>query len=70
MMTRDNHPTEAKVFTLPDTDRPDDGDTKPPRLAKRMTFFLILTLIAVAVIVILALVGPVAGGDISIVLSL
>jgi hypothetical protein len=35
-----------------------------------MIFLLALTLIAVAVIVIMALIGPVAGGDISIVLSL
>jgi len=35
-----------------------------------MIFFLALTLIAVAVIVIMALIGPVTGGDISIVLSL
>lgn len=49
---------------------PDDGDTKPPRLTKKMICLLALTLIAAAVIVILALIGPVAGGDISIVLSL
>jgi hypothetical protein len=35
-----------------------------------MAFLLVLTLIAVAVIVVLALIGPVAGGGISIVLSL
>jgi hypothetical protein len=35
-----------------------------------MAFLLALTLIAVAVIVILALIGPVISGDISIVLSL
>lgn len=66
----DNHPTEAKILTLPDTHKPGGGDAKPPRLTKKMTFLLVLTLIAVAVIVILALIGPVAGGDISIVLSL
>jgi hypothetical protein len=70
MIEMDNHPTEAKKLTSPETDRPDDRDTKPPRLTKKMTFLLIMTLIAVAVIVVLALVGPVAGGDISIVLSL
>jgi hypothetical protein len=70
MIETDNHPAEAKVFTLPNTDKPDDHDTKPPRLTKKMTFLLVLTLIAVAVIVVLALIGPVAGGNISIVLSL
>jgi hypothetical protein len=50
--------------------RSEDDDTKPRRLTKRMIFFLALTLIAVAVIVIMALIGPVTGGDISIVLSL
>jgi hypothetical protein len=70
MIEIDNHPTEAKVFTLPDTYKPDVVGTKTPRLTKKMAFLLILTLIAVAVIVVLALIGPVAGGDISIVLSL
>ena len=53
-----------------DMHRSDDGDTKPRRLTKKMIFLLALTLIAVAVIVIMALIGPVGGGDISIVLSL
>jgi hypothetical protein len=70
MMEVDNQPTEAEVFPLPNTDGPDGGDIEPPRLTKKMTFLLILTLIAVAVIVVLALIGPVAGGNISIVLSL
>ena len=70
MIEIDNHPTEAKKFTLPDTDRPDERDTKPLRLTKKMTFLLVLTLIAVAVIFTLALIGPAADGDISIVLSL
>jgi hypothetical protein len=58
----DNRPTN--------THEPDASNTKSPRLTKKMTFLLVLTLVAVAVIVVLALVGPVAGGDISIVLSL
>lgn len=62
MVEIDNRPTN--------THRSDDGSTKPPRLTKRMTFLLVLTLLAIAVIVVLALIGPVAGGDISIVLSL
>jgi hypothetical protein len=62
MVEIDNQPTN--------THRPDDRDTKPPRLTKKMTFLLVLTLIAVVVIVVLALIGPVAGGDVSIVLSL
>jgi hypothetical protein len=62
MVEIDNQPTN--------THRPDTGDTKPPRLTKKMTFLLVLTLIAVVVIVVLALIGPVAGGDVSIVLSL
>ena len=53
-----------------DIHRSDDGYTKPRRLTKKMIFFLALTLIAAAVIVIMALIGPVAGRDISIVLSL
>jgi hypothetical protein len=35
-----------------------------------MAFLLLLTLAAIAVIIVLALIGPVAGGDIGIVLSL
>jgi hypothetical protein len=62
MVEIDNHPTNMH--------EPDDRDTKPRRLTKKMIFFLALTLIAAAVIVILALIGPVVGGDISIVLSL
>ena len=69
MIEIDNHPPEAKVFTLPDTHKPDGGDTKPPWLTKKTTFLLVLTLIAIAVIVVLALIGPVAGGDISTILS-
>jgi hypothetical protein len=70
MIEIDNHPTEARVFTSPDTDRPDGGDVKPPRLTKKMALLVALTLIAVAVIVVLALIGPVGGGDVSIILSL
>jgi hypothetical protein len=35
-----------------------------------MTFLLVLTFLVIVVIVVLALIGPVTGGDISIVLSL
>jgi hypothetical protein len=70
MIEIDDHPTEAKGFTLPDTHEPDAVGTKPPRLTKKMTFLLVLALIAVVVIVVLALIGPVAGGGISTVLSL
>jgi hypothetical protein len=62
MVEIDNQPTN--------THGSDDGNTKPPRLTKRMTFLLALTLLAIVVIVILALIGPIAGGDISVVLSL
>jgi hypothetical protein len=63
MVEIDNHPTNIH--------RPDDGDTKPPRLTRKMIFLLLLILIAIAVIVVLALIGPIAGGDnISVILSL
>jgi hypothetical protein len=35
-----------------------------------MAFLLVLTLIAIAVIVALALIGPMAGGDVSVILNL
>jgi hypothetical protein len=61
----------VEIDNLPiNTHESDDSDTKPRRLTKKMIFLLALTLIAVAVIVIMALIGPAAGGDISIVLSL
>jgi hypothetical protein len=72
MVELDNRPVETSKRTVSDVGAPDgqDGGTKPPWLTKRMTFLLLLTLIAIAVIVALALIGPMAGGDVSIVLSL
>jgi hypothetical protein len=56
--------------TLLDVDTPDSLDAELTQPTGKMTLLLVVTLIAVAVIVVLALIGPVAGGDISIVLSL
>jgi hypothetical protein len=71
MVELDNHSPDVNTLDFSDGDTPDDGgDFKSPRLSRKMIFLVLLTLAAVAVIVILALIGPVAGGDISIVLSL
>ena len=72
MEMSENQPTEAGVPVMLNESKPSDqgSDTRPPRLTGKMTFFLLLTLAAIAVIVVLALIGPVAGGDISVVLSL
>ncbi len=70
MVELDKRPPEVNIHALPDTDAPNDRDAEPAQPTGKMTLLLAVTLIAVAVIVVLALIGPVAGGDISIVLSL
>jgi hypothetical protein len=70
MVELDNHSSDVNTLAPSGRDTPDDGDAESPRLSRKMIFLVLLTLAAIVVIVILALVGPVAGGDISIVLSL
>lgn len=66
----DNHLPEVHTLARSDRDMPGNQEAKPPRLTRKMAFLLLLTIAAIAVIVILALIGPVAGGDIGTVLSL
>jgi hypothetical protein len=70
MVELDKCPQESNMPTLLDVDTPDSLDAELTQPTGKMTLLLVVTLIAVAVIVVLALIGPVAGGDISIVLSL
>jgi hypothetical protein len=70
MVELDKRPQESNMPTLPDADTPDSLDAEPSQSSGKMTLLLVVTLIAVAVIIVLALIGPVAGGDINIVLSL
>ena len=66
----DNHSPETNTPVSSDGDALNDHDTTPSRLSNKMVFLLLLTLAIIVVIVILALIGPVADGDIGIVLSL
>jgi hypothetical protein len=70
MIESDKRPPESTMLALPDADTPDSLDAEPAQPNGKMTLLLVVTLVAIAVIVVLALVGPVAGGDISTLLSL
>ncbi len=70
MVEQDNHHREVNTLASSERDVLGDREARSPRLTRKMAFLLLLTLAAIAVIVVLALIGPVAGGDIGIVLSL
>jgi hypothetical protein len=70
MIELDNRPAEIEAPVLPETDTSDDGGSRTPRLTGKMTLLLVLTIVAIAVVVILALIGPVAGRGIHVILSL
>jgi hypothetical protein len=70
MVEQNTHLPEVHTLASSDRDAPGDQEDPPPRLTRKMAFLLLLTLAAIAVIIVLALIGPVADGDIGIVLSL
>jgi hypothetical protein len=70
MVEQNTHFPEVNTLASSNRDVPGDREARPPRLTRKMAFLLLLTLAAIAVIIVLALIGPVAGGDIGIVLSL
>jgi hypothetical protein len=70
MIELENQAAEVKKTMAADVAGSQDGEEKSPRLTKGAAFLLVLTLIAIAVIIALALIGPLAGGEVGVFLSL
>jgi hypothetical protein len=61
MVDMDNQLSEVRTRAFSDRDVQGNQEGEPPHLTPKMIFLLLLTLAVIALIVILALIGPVAG---------